>query len=379
MQTRHARSNIYCSKVLWCPGLLVLWAAGHRAVAQSPVAYVDLMSAQQDVARLAPPPRPLSAEVAFQVDDGLSVSIQIVATVGDLATSITAPQGQVLDEANIESYGGTFATFGDTETPAGSFLNPVFMPGFNYWYTFPSLGAGTYTVNFEADEQLPEDVPVLVTCWQESPVHTAVLSNQRVLTLGSEAVVTAAVFEDTAPVSGAIVTASVVRPNASTLDVTLLDSGAYPDYQQSDGLYAAVFNVLQTGEYLVMVEITGTTSQATPFKRHNRLALEVVQAAASLPATLNDYGEDDNQNGLFERLVLEAQDVDVSVECHAGAAPGSPVIHQVQKVVSLLVDRLNHIRGAAAELRRVERIGEGRMTADGGWNRAFDHTAVQRG
>ncbi len=71
-----------------------LW--GSSAHAQDTEAFIDLRPSQCTFERLAPDV--LSAAVEFTVDEADTIFFEIIATVGDLATSIEAPGGEILDE-----------------------------------------------------------------------------------------------------------------------------------------------------------------------------------------------------------------------------------------------------------------------------------------
>lgn len=94
------------------------------------------------------------------LDESDTVTIDILATIDGLATSVIGAAGEVIDETTVSAFGGEFASF---EIPADTDeveIVPVLSQGFHSVFRFPSLGPGTYSERFEADPALAEEVAV---------------------------------------------------------------------------------------------------------------------------------------------------------------------------------------------------------------------------
>lgn len=286
-----------------------LWVSS--AHAQDTEAFIHLRPSQCSFERLAP--GALSAAVEFAVDEADTIFVEITATVGDLTTSIEAPGGEILDENTIGNFRGEFGTFEGSDLPDSFSILPSSSPGFHYLYTFPSLGAGTYIVHLDADPGLAEEVAVIVELTTNSPVVANIVATETTVNLGSSAVLTAMVYEGSNPVAGAAVSAWIKPPVADAFTLSLLDNGLDADTAVGDGLYSAFFQPAELGLYTVVGEITGVNSLGTPFTRASGTEILVVEAGAAFTGTpFSDHGEDDNANGLFERVVVTAE-VDVNL------------------------------------------------------------------
>ncbi len=108
---------------------------------------------------------------------------------------------------------------------------------------------------------------------------------------------------DTGPIANATVVASIVKPDASTKDVTLYDDGNHGDGAADDGIYSGTF--YQTGlpgSYNVTVEATGNSSVNGDFTRQAVLSFHIIsegeeditesQPEGGIPTIFNDSDGD---------------------------------------------------------------------------------------
>lgn len=297
------------------PGALVLalaaWLGGAGA-AQANEASIHLRSASEAITRLAPGATADSA--MFTLDVGGAIIVQIVAVQGDqspfaaLTTSIETPTGQMITPANVAMFAGSYGDFGGSDAPDSPLVSPAALPGHHYLYLLPFLGAGTYTIHLSAPG-ITQDVAVYTEVITDSPVAANMVATQPVVSTGSSVVLVAAVFDGAAPVLGAAVAATVTTPSLSEFAVNLLDDGQDPDTAAGDGLYGGMFTADEPGIYWVSSVIQGSTPRGggVSFLRSASAVVESVAPGAMFSgASFVDFGEDDNANGLFDRMVIQA-------------------------------------------------------------------------
>jgi len=269
-------------------------------------AELALTSTQVAVARLAPDVP--SDTVVLDVDEATEVQILIASTANDVATEIIGPGGELLNEQTVETYYGCFQFCEGPPAPSGFIMSPCDQPGFHYIYVFPWLGPGSYTVNLYAPPGGLSDQPALIIeLITDSAVGCNLLALDPVVTQGTAPVLTAFVFENAAPVSGAEVSVWLKPPVGDSVTIALLDNGEDGDHAVGDGLYSAVFLAEQVGEYLAVADITGLTSNEVPFARVASARVRVVAQSATFGSgAFTDQGVDTNGNGLYDRLCITA-------------------------------------------------------------------------
>jgi len=280
-------------------------AAGTGAArAQDPDVLVALQRTQTAVEHLAP--EVPSETASFAIDDCTVIYVQITSSGGALTTSITGPNSEILDPQTIANFGGEYGDFEGTDEPDSFMIMPASAPGYHHVYVFPALGPGSYVVSF-AGSGLTQDVAVITQVTTDSPVAAALFMTDAILVQGKYSVVVAAVYENSTPVVGATVTVNLMPPAGDVIPLVLLDDGLNADDTVGDGLYSAVFQANEVGQYTAMAEITGTTSMGHSFLRHVAAQLEVVVPTATFDSTLlGDAGVDTNGNGLYEFLAITA-------------------------------------------------------------------------
>ncbi|MCK4342098.1 MAG: hypothetical protein KAY37_10295 [Phycisphaerae bacterium] len=277
------------------------------SAAQDGGALIPLRATQRDVDRLAPGVLAETAE--FFVDEAGLVMVGIRSTADGLTTSIEGPGGEILNEETIESYGGKYGTFEGADEPDSFLIMPASQPGFHYFYVFPSLGVGQYTVHFEATG-LTEDEAVITEVITDSQVAANLVATESILTQGSAAVLVAFLFEGATPLTNATVSVAVKPPNSDEFQLALLDDGVGADDAIGDGLYSGMFTVTELGTYVALAEITGVNGSGTPFTRTAAAEVLVVEQGATFtttPPSFTDTPEDDNDNGLYERVVITSE------------------------------------------------------------------------
>ena len=267
--------------------------------AQEPFASIPLAAEQYKLNRLAP--GQTSGQAVFPVDDAGMVTVQIMSNDGNLTTSILGPGGQLVDPVTINAFGGTYST-----APGGAADSPLLLSspsvGFQYFYSFPGLGAGNYTVRFTTVSTV--EVAVITQLTTDSRIGAALIVTQPTLVLGDPAVLTAAIFDGSTSVTGASVRVTVLHGSGPAVNLTLRDDGGPGDDTAGDGLYSSEFTPAAAGNYLASGVITGMSNSGVTFTRHAATSFTVVPKNSALAGTFFDQGEDLDGNGRFDLVSI---------------------------------------------------------------------------
>ncbi len=272
--------------------------------AQLTSATLNLQDSRIEVDRLAP--GLTVGEAVFLIDEADQIEIDIVSTFEAITTSILAPTGELIDENSIVGLGGEFTSFAGS-LPDSPFLSPASEPGFHFIYRFPSLGQGNYTVRFEADPSLSEEVAIITRLVTTSPLAVGLIATNPQVNEGDLAVLTAAVFEGGQPVADATVITTIRDSDGNLSNLTLLDDGLDADDTAGDGLYSGEFEAQIPGEYGAVAAISGLTSSGLAFVRQAAASFSVLPRRSILTGSFTDSGVDDTGNGLFDRLVISVE------------------------------------------------------------------------
>jgi hypothetical protein len=104
------------------------------------------------------------------------------------------------------------------------------------------------------------------------------------------------VLADTAPITNAVIKATVLRPDGTLVNqFTLADDGQHEDGFANDGAYGAAFTPTSPGGYVVKYLATGTSNTGQPFTRYAQSDFSLPAAAAYIytendaPDILNGY------------------------------------------------------------------------------------------
>jgi hypothetical protein len=261
---------------------------------------VALRGVQYKVSRLAPGSP--SGEAVFHIDRCGSVHVELLSGTGDLQVGIDGPAGLSIDASTVYGLGGRFE-LQEITPPEGSPLTR----GFHYIFDFPWPGEGNYTVRFKAPGSPSRDVVVITEVTTDSSIVAKLLASESVLTLGTTAVLSAAVFDGKAAVAGADVALTARTGSAPPVSLTLRDDGRSGDAAAGDGLYSGRFVPSQPGDYVAAVTIKGTTAGGVSFTRQSTTSFSVVEPGGGLTRTVQDQGVDADRDGLFEEVVVDVQ------------------------------------------------------------------------
>lgn len=283
---------------------LVAWTPFANVSAQPAEVAVSLLDSRVEIDRLAA--GSTSGEAVFLIDDAERIELDVAASSAGVSSSIIAPTGEVIDETTVTGLGGEVVSFEGGSGAGGAVLSLATQPGFHTAYSFPSLGPGVYRVQFAADPALAEEVAVITQLITDSPLGAALVATETSIVPGSGAVLVAAVFENGQPVSGASVEVTLTLPDGGVSTATLVDDGADADDAADDGLYTVELDLTDPGEYAALASITGTTAAGLSFARQAAAGFEVLPTRSLLTGGVSDAGVDDDGDGRFDRVVLEA-------------------------------------------------------------------------
>jgi hypothetical protein len=134
-----------------------------------------------------------------------------------------------------------------------------------------------------------------------------------------EIVIIATLTSPAGPVTKAALEAEVVRPDGSSQNIFLLDDGAHHDRAARDGVYGGLYSHADVGGYYPLFVSAHGTWQGREFERGAEMLIPISPRSASLRlssefiatlvGTYADQGQDADEDGRYERLL-----VDIGVE-----------------------------------------------------------------
>jgi hypothetical protein len=112
-------------------------------------------------------------------------------------------------------------------------------------------------------------------------------------------VVLTSTLRDSAPIVGAVVTASIMLMSGGSYTATV------PLAEQTGGIYRGVFTPTLAGTYSVVFSATGVNSQSEPFNRLTAIQVQATSGAA-LTGSYTEQAYDANNDGTYDSLVISA-------------------------------------------------------------------------
>ena len=164
--------------------------------------------------------------------------------------------------------------------------------------TAPSVAgtAPTGTVPREAGQQEPVAYSLGAVTPFTPGTGVALQANvdRALVSSGQQFTILATLTQDGSPVTGATVTALVIRPDGSTLEQALDPSG--------DGGSAVVTGTTAPGAY----DITVAAARPDPaFTREQNVRVMVLSGGSTFTGAVTDHGLDANGDGLFDQLAVD--------------------------------------------------------------------------
>lgn len=134
-----------------------------------------------------------------------------------------------------------------------------------------------------------------------------------------QVVLQATLTENSAPLTNAVVSASVRLPDESIEELSFYDDGTHGDDTAGDGVYKCIFtNTSLGGIYNVVVQAERTA--APSFTRERATVFSISKSLSKFNGSFNDYGRDLDNNGLYDELRIDiGVDIDVAGKyCFSG-------------------------------------------------------------
>ena len=109
------------------------------------------------------------------------------------------------------------------------------------------------------------------------------------------------------PLLGALVKASVLRPDSEEDKLLMTDDGIKGDDLARDGNYTAIYEARVEGYYFIKAQASGATLEGEGFRADSRGGLTVSAgiAAAEIEGVMGDRAVDVDGDGLFDHLAVE--------------------------------------------------------------------------
>ena len=198
-------------------------------------------------------------------------SFEVATSDPGVAVSLVLPSGTEVTAANSASLGFTFTIFAGTDLPTDVFQSALSLPGSHTLIQIPAgQPSGTYKIKANATG-VSADSGIIATYYSSSAVRAAASTDSANYKAGDTVVLSGMIFDETSPVTGATVTASISAPVSLSAQASL---GNYQLVSQQ-----SVNSTLT--DYSYSVTLTNSGSAIT----------EVRTQLASLPANvtvLND-------------------------------------------------------------------------------------------
>ncbi len=150
-------------------------------------------------------------------------------------------------------------------------------------YTVNNPAAGTWTTIIEANAQTSVNgTPVETFLSMQSDLRLTIPVARDARTILRPITITAQLRNSSTAISGASVTASLIRPDKIVTPITLLDDGQHGDGTAGDGIYGYQFTPTIPGVYSAIISASSTLN-GTPFSRSNVWAAQIDGEQQFLP------------------------------------------------------------------------------------------------
>ncbi len=211
------------------------------------------------------------------------VSLMLRDPDGNPVNSQTSLSDPNVDYVQLDTGFGLMSSFQITETLTGAWTYTVTAPALQQETIFRLLVLPVAPV--AVNSSVPEWAP-----------------------FGSPIVITSTVSYDAAtPVSGGVVNAVIHRPDGVTEPLALYDDGQHSDGAANDGVFGAQYNQTNLGgKYGIQLTAEGTYA-SEPYTRSAAAIFTIAPATAALVNQYQDAGVDEDGNGRYEWLEVQAE------------------------------------------------------------------------
>jgi subtilisin-like proprotein convertase family protein len=244
--------------------------------------------------------------LTFKVDSSSgSDLIDVVPSDPTVKVSLLLPNGTLIDAANPDAAGFTYAVMPDGAFRDSSVPMLFTLPGRHHLFILPETAPiGSYQVKVNAST-VNTTSAVLATYISRSPIRAALITDAQEYRAGETVVLTGLLFNGSSPVTNAAITALIsdaAHPEVAPAQVQLQDSGNF-DTSTGDGLYTGTFTTNHAGHFTVTIRINGTSPAGASYSRSASSSFRVSDSLARF-VSFQDAGADDNFNGLTDRVVI---------------------------------------------------------------------------
>ena len=228
--------------------------------------------------------QPISIPLAVDTN---TASVFYLTWIGDKpAFTLTRPDSQIIDPAYALAH-PTEVTY--EEFAGGADVAPYAA------YSFPATQAGQWQLNITAAGAVDYQA---FAALETSRTFTA-QTNADLYQIGDTAAITANLANGGTGLSGATVTAKLTRPDAVVDTIPLTDQG--------NGTYIANYVIPNSSGYLTIDITASGTDSGTAFTRQKHLQVAIQSDKLQLTGVYGDIPNDDNADGLYEKLDFTAQ------------------------------------------------------------------------
>lgn len=162
-----------------------------------------------------------SATLNFQVDTTSGADLLLVGLAPGLQVTLQTPSGTAVTAANAASQGYSWLQLDESQLSAATVPLPLTGASIQLQIGLPSThSAGVYSLIIQNTATSGDPIPVLGSYNSSGPVHIALLSGAISATVGSRVPVTLAMYSGSTALSGATISAKLIRPISLTSQVS---------------------------------------------------------------------------------------------------------------------------------------------------------------
>jgi hypothetical protein len=244
-------------------------------------------------------------EIPIYIDTSTSFLVDVACPSDSFEITLYSPLGQIITPDNVSNFNGQYV-FDEIQTSNLFLVNPMFMKGIHYAYYIENPVFGTWKIIITG-KNLPTDgkVGIVNVLKQDSTLKIGLLTDKTQYILSSPVLIMASIFDGSVPISGASVVATIKNLTDEGKDTIILrDDGNEVDNLAGDGLYSGEYVPLVFGNYAILVEIGGKTTNGTYFSNDAFSTFSVRSPLANFNGFFSDQGIDTNGNNLYEYIAL---------------------------------------------------------------------------
>jgi formylglycine-generating enzyme required for sulfatase activity len=226
----------------------------------------------------------------FNVIWGGSSLIMLKWMDGDLKLTLRDPTGQVISPTQLMQDNVVYGRidFGLSRMASYAFTNTI-------------TGGWVYTITAAS---LPTNMPFSLIAFPDSLIAVRA-SLPAWSPFGATVPITAEVaYSNTTLLSGAIVTATIQRPDGNQDTLSLFDDGMHSDGATNDGIYGNVYHPVSGGFYQSYILASGSYNTET-YRRSAIVPFVIGPAGVLLNERYNDYPDTVNKLGLYQSLNID--------------------------------------------------------------------------